>query len=210
MTTSDIINIVATVATAQLVCELLANHFIFASDTYERALGVLSRAQYKLKKLEDPGKVINEKQQKKLQMAKDDVAEAASNVSRRHTSPNFFTSVAFVILYRILGTEYNGKIVAVMPFAPWSLIRRFSMRGIVIDVENFEPSGGLTDPNQACSFLFVYILCTLAVKFFVSKAVGTKPPKGAEGGLMGMLDAPQNQKLLKQWGMDTETLSKND
>jgi uncharacterized membrane protein (DUF106 family) len=210
MTTSDIINIVVTVATTQLGCELLANYFIFRSDSYERVLGILSRATYKLTKLEDPSKVINEKQQKKLQKAKDEVAEAAANVARAHTSPSFFTSIVFLILYRILATEYYGKVVAILPFAPWSFIRRVTMRGLKFDVEQFEPSGGLTDPNQACSFIAVYILSTLSVKFVVSKIFGTKPPKGAGGGLMGMVDSPQGQKLLKNWGMDNESLGKED
>lgn len=210
MTTSDLANIVVTVAITQLGCELLANYFIFGAERYQRALGALSRAQYKLKKLEDPGKTINEKQQKKLQKAKDEVAEAASEVSKKHTSPSFFTSVVFIILYRILATEYYGKIVAVLPFAPWSFLRRLTSRGIEINVEQFEPSAGVTDPTQVCSFIAIYILATLAVKFYVSKAVGTKPPKGAEGGLMGMLESPQNQRMLKHWGMDTESLSKQD
>jgi len=213
MTTSDITNIVVTVAIVQLCCDLAANHFVFAQDAYQRAVGRLSREQFKLKKLQDQdkeGKVVTEKQQKKFQKAKADVAEASAEITKRHTAPSFFTSVVFFLLYRILATEYFGKVVAVLPFAPWSLIRKLSMRGLEIDLDKFQPGADITSPNQACSFLFIYVLSSLSVKFVVSKVVGTKPPKGAEGGIMSILDAPQSQKMLKNWGIDNESIYMKD
>jgi hypothetical protein len=125
-------------------------------------------------------------------------------------SASLFTSIAFLILYRILGTEYYGKVIAILPFVPFRLMRKLTMRGLEMDLTNFEPMEGISDPNQACSFLFVYMLTTFSVKFFVSHAFGTKPPYGTESGLMALADAPQTQKLLKQFGLDNESIDKTD
>lgn len=205
MTSAEIINVVVTVAVVQLVCDLLANHFIFGKERYQRLLGRLSREQFKLVK-EEAKEHVNEKQEKKLQKAKDDFAEASAEVARVHMSPKFFTSIAFVILYRILVTEYYGRSVAIVPFTPWKLVRKLSMRGIELKAgEAFEATAGMKDVNQACSFLFIYILSTLSIKHYVNQAFGTKPPKGADGGLMSMMDAPQSQRILKNFGMDNES-----
>eukprot|EP00547_Thalassionema_nitzschioides_P013908 CAMPEP_0194232078 /NCGR_PEP_ID=MMETSP0158-20130606/581_1 /TAXON_ID=33649 /ORGANISM="Thalassionema nitzschioides, Strain L26-B" /LENGTH=212 /DNA_ID=CAMNT_0038964795 /DNA_START=8 /DNA_END=646 /DNA_ORIENTATION=+ len=212
MPTAELNNIIITVGIVQLCCDLLANRYVFAHDSYQRSLGALSRAKFKFDKLkeqEEQGKLTGEKQLKKLQRAKDELSEMSANVAKIHTSPNIFTSVAFIILYRILGIEYSGKVIALLPFVPWKFIRKLTMRGI--DIDSLELEGNeVIDPRQACSFIFVYILTTLSVKFFVHRAIGVMPPKGADGGLLSMLDAPQNQKVLKQFGLDNETLYKED
>jgi uncharacterized membrane protein (DUF106 family) len=214
MTTGDIINIVATVAIVQLVCDLLANYYVFQQEPYQRLLGRLSRDQSKLKRLEaqetEAGGQLTDKQKKKLTQARKDVAECVAEVTKRHMLPNIYTAICFFLLYRIFGTEYSGKVVAILPFAPYAFIRRLTMRGIQIDADLFEPMDGIKDPNQACSILFIYMLSTISVKYYVNKAVGTRPPKGADVGVTGLIDAPQNQELLKYWGMDNETLGKVD
>jgi uncharacterized membrane protein (DUF106 family) len=213
MTTAEIINITVTVAVVQLICDLVANRVVFSTDSYQRLCGVLRRAQFKLSKLEEQekeGKLTGEKQLTKLKKAKNEVAEAAADIARKHISPTFFTSIVFLVLYRIFSTEYYGKAVAVLPFVPWKFFRRITMRGIDTENLHFEGVGTLKDPNQACSFVFIYILCTLSVKFFVNKAVAIKPPTGADGGLLSMRDDPQTQKMLKNWGLDNETLNKQD
>ena len=217
MTTADLIHIVATVAVVQLICDLLANHFIFRQEPYQRILGRLRSHQLKLKKMEalelEVGgntSLLTDKQQKKLAQTRTDVASIVMEVTNKHMVPNVYTGIVFFLLYRIFGTEFNGKLVAVLPFAPFAILRRLTMRGIQVDSVNFEPMIGIKDANQACSLLFVYLLSTISVKYFVNKAFGTRPPKGADKGLAGVIDAPQNQALLKYWGMDNETLGKMD
>lgn len=214
MTTGDIINIVATVAVVQLVCDLLANHYVFQQEPYQRLLGRLSRDQSKLKRLEaqeqEAGGQLTAKQQKKLAQAKMDLGEIVSEVTKKHMLPNIYTAICFFLLYRIFGTEYQGKVVAILPFAPYAFIRRLTMRGIQIDTELFEPMDGIQDPNQACSILFIYMLSTISVKYYVNKAFGTRPPKGADMGAAGILEAPQNKKLLEYFGFDFEPLGKVD
>ncbi len=217
MTTSDILYIISTVAVTQAVCDLLSNKFVFSSELYHHRLSSLERARIKRDKaIASPApnstsaKAID-KHNRKIQMAKDDFAMAASALSQKHFGPKMFSSLVFVMLYRILSFEYSGKIIAVLPYEPWGILRKLSMRGISFEdgyvlqsVVNPERIHGV---NQACGFLFIYLLCTMSVKFLVHNILGTQPPKGADQGFLNLLDDPRGQKVLKGLGVDTEEIN---
>jgi hypothetical protein len=132
-------------------------------------------------------------------------------VARRRIVTELGTFVVFLILARILGMEYKGKIVGLLPFHPFRLLRRVTMRGLTLDETFLLPESILeakaarvTSSAQVCGFLFIYILCTGSVKFLVSKLLGEKAPDGADKGLDTLLDAPQSQKLLESVGVDVQ------
>jgi hypothetical protein len=175
MTAADILRIATTVGTVQLLCDLISNWRIYGKEPYQRALGALSRAKWKRDKAladsKEAGGVVKkdakdtngkkgtkvDKHAKRLQRTEDDYLEAASEVARRHTVPSLFISVLFVILLRILGTEYKGQMVGILPFAPFSFLQRFFGRGLEFGDLDFESmSDKVTDTSQACSFVFVY------------------------------------------------------
>ena len=226
MTTADLISIVGAVALLQFVCDFLSHYLVYRKDPYQTLLGRLSRDQLKLQKLQetydDQSKkagrsegdavVLSEKQRKKLNQMKNDIADHAAEIAKKHMIPYFYSSIAFFLLYRILATEYSGKVVAVLPFAPPSILLRITMSGLPMEtpLPGFEPMLGIKDPTQVCSLLFIYLMATLTVKFYVNKAFGSKLPKGADNGIFALMDAPQTQKMLKSWGLDNESLGKVD
>lgn len=205
MTAPEILNVITTVAVTQIVVDLSSRWMVFGGDPYKRAVASLERAESRRDKLvascDTPAK--QEKQSKKLARYKEDVHDAAGDVARRHAVPGFFGSVIFLILYRVLSTEHVGKVIGVMPFVPFRLMRRLTLRGLSVSTPE---EGAEYNVYQACSFLFVYILCTVSVKFYVHKLVGVSPPKQAEGGFMTILDSPSNQRMLKSLGIDTDFL----
>ncbi len=217
MTTSDILYIISTVAVTQAVCDLLANKFVFSSEVYHDRLSSLERARIKRNKaISSPApnstsaKAID-KHNRKIKMAEDDYAMAASALSQKHIGPNMASSLVFIMLYRILSFEYSGTVIAVLPYEPWGILRKLSMRGISFEdgyelqsAVNVERIQGV---NQACGFLFIYLLCTMSVKFLVHNVLGTKPPKGADKGFMNLLDDPRGQKVLQGLGVDTEEIN---
>ena len=210
MTTSDIIHIVGTVLVVQLGCDYLSRRYIHTGELYQHQVRILERAQSKLARLE-ANSSDKEKHLKKLGQAKEDVQNAAGEVARRHGSPGVYVSILFVLLYRILATEYAGKVIAVLPFKPYGFVSYVVNRGI--DLKSVEiPDGVLpltgpvTDKTQACGFLFVYILATLSVKFYVTQAIGIPPPKGAEGGLMTVVESHYGKKAMKSLGINPEDL----
>jgi hypothetical protein len=49
-------------------------------------------------------------------------------------------------------------------------------------------------------------LAGLTVKYYVNKAVGTKPPKGADGGVQTIVDSPMGQAMARSLGIDPKDL----
>jgi hypothetical protein len=109
MTASDISSIVVTVGFCQLVIDLLSNHFVFKNDPYQRSIRTMERYKGKFVKAEADLKK-GEKHRKKYDRAKGDFQGACADVARRHFAPTMFTSLFFIILLRILGTEHGGKV----------------------------------------------------------------------------------------------------
>ena len=211
MTCSDLSTIVITVAVTQLICDLLARRFVFQKEPYERALARLGRMQFQQTKFQANNK--HDTTSKKAQRIQSDLDEARAHVAKQHTVPQILTSVVFIVLYRILTTEHAGHVIGVLPFTPpFKWVLRLTMRGIDFgDADMVLPSSSsVTDPTQAAAFLFIYGLCTLSVKYYVHEAVAVKPPKGADGGFMTIMDDPKNQKLLKVWGLDKGSMEEYD
>lgn len=195
MPAAEILRIAATVGSVQLVCNLIANQLVFKQETYQRALNNLSRTKAKLEKEKQSasaksdtaataaaaskrGGKLADKNAKRLKRAEDDHADAVGSVARIHVAPNILTSIVFVVLLRVLGTELKGTVVGVLPFAPFKFMRRITARGLQFEddaAQQFADMYPSTDDNpnpmvsdiaQACSFMFVYFLSTMSVKFY--------------------------------------------
>ena len=109
MTASEISSIVVTVGICQLIIDLISNYVVYQSDAYQRSIRLVERSKTKLSKAEaDLEK--SKKHQKKFDRAKADYSTSCADVARRHFIPNALSSVFFVILLRILGTEHKGKV----------------------------------------------------------------------------------------------------
>lgn len=218
MPASDIIYIISTVAIVQGICDSVANRFTFSSDVYKSRISALERAKAKRDKIvaqaaQNPINVnsnssakAKDKQMKKIQRAEDDFKVAITNVTQKHVVPNVLTTIVFYMLYKILNVEYQGKVVAILPFTPIKFLRRFTMRGLEFDPDFvFEGTAHrVQSMEQACGFLVVYMLATMSVKFVVKQIVGTKPPPDADKGFFAMLDDPRGQKFLTQLGVDVD------
>jgi hypothetical protein len=221
MTAAEILNLAVTVATVQILCDLVANWRVYSQEPYERAVGGLSRAKTKLERetvavareRQKPAEATKgtttkksgskaDKLSKRLKRAEDDHADALSLVARKHTVPGVFTSLVFVILLRILGAEHKGKIIGVLPFAPFPILQRLTARGLEFGPLLFEPdTDKVTDTSQACVFMFIYFLCGFSVKFYAGKLFGARPPAGAES-IMSLMDGPAGQKMMRSMGVD--------
>jgi len=215
MTADDIIRVAITVSVAQVVVDLMARQFVYKRDPYQKAVSALERAQTKYSKLEKetasktPGKQ-QEKVQKRLNVAKDDLGAARGDVAKRHSGPGILSGFLFMILFRILGAEHYGKVMGVLPFTPFRLLQKLTLRGLDfgddLAITAFHESKGVDTVQQACSFAIIYLLCNVGVKFYVHKLVGEAAPSGAEGGIMAVMDDPKVARGLKQMGLDPDDL----
>lgn len=63
--------------------------------------------------------------------------------------------------------RFDGRVVAKLPFVPLSWIQGLSHRNL--------PGDDYTD----CSFIFVYILCTMSIRQNIQKILGFAPSRAA-------------------------------
>ena len=203
----------------------------------------------------------NEKNSKKHSILESDYKEAVGVVASLHVTPNIISTLIFLIVLRILGTEYSGHVVAVLPFEPIPFVRRLTHRGLNYGLPNVKELSNLivlvpsaTDATatvttaekivtisassddskkendgdnnnegtkqqqekvhvrsaaQACSFMFLYMLSTISIKFYIHKLIGVQPPSDSQG-LMSILESTTGQRLLyTATGMDANDIVKN-
>lgn len=200
MPCSEILRIVTTVATVQMICDLVAYWRIFSREPYQRAIEQLDRLKVKWDQVQakeanasSKGSKKQDQNQKRVKRAEDDYKNALANVTRRHTVPNFFTSLVFLILMKVLGTELKGHIIAILPFEPFKILQKMTARNLEFNeagVAALEDAGSKV--VQACGFTFIYVLTSMSVKFYVHQLFGYKPPYGAEN-LTTLVDSPMGQ-----------------
>jgi hypothetical protein len=256
MTAHDIFQIVSTVAVVQLLCDIVAHYAIYQSKAYLRLLEQLEDSKAKLQaaqrkaKLEDEknktdvavknkdvksnnkkqsGGKQNERSQKLLQRLEQDHADVLQGISMRHTLHSATTAIIFLILMRIFGTEHKGRILAVLPFVPYQILRRITARGLQFDSNWLSIDGpiieailgemntksrssagvmaGLNNVGQMASFTFIYMLTAMSVKYYVHQLIATKPPAGAESFFAAVADSPRSQAYVKNTiGVDLKEL----
>lgn len=241
MTVSDIGKIAFSVACTELISCILSRKIIFQSESYAKTANSFERAKFRRDKTaaslaakkaarekqpQQASQKSIDKEEKKLQRENEEMSAYAAEVARRHTMASFYSSIAFLILYRILAAEYAGKVVGLLPFEPFNLLRRITFRGLsdrtFVEVHShwLQSKGGgpeatvpggkgpitpdVASAGQACAFAFIYVLCSLSVKMMVNMAFGTKPPPGADDGVGTLMEAPQSQKMMKNFGLDAE------
>jgi hypothetical protein len=115
----------------------------------------------------------------------------------------------FFILLRILGAEYKGKVIGVLPFVPYNIVSKITARGLdwtnVVASNDVELETQLVT-KQAISFLCIYVLSTFTAKFYVHKLVGIQPPKGADQGFTTLAESPMIRSTLSSFGIDPDDL----
>lgn len=206
MTGSEILNIVVTVGFSQLVIDLLSSYIVFRGEDYQRLIKNMERSKSKLDRAEADLK-RSDKHQKKVERAQAEYSTACADVARKHMLPSLASSVYFFLLLKILGTEYQGRVMGVLPFVPFNIVKGVTGRGLDwTDVPLEALAGTKLVPNQAFSFLCVYILAGLSVKYYVNKLVATKPPPGADRGVMSVIDSPAGHHIARSFGLNPDDL----
>jgi hypothetical protein len=155
MTSSEILNIVITVGFCQLIIDLLANYFVYNNDPYERSVRSMERYKIKLFKVSNELKKSEKKYRKKYDRAETDYSASCADVARRHFPPNMLSSIFFVILLRILGTEHKGK---VRFFLRLLYITLCIMLFYSIQFNSIQFNSILTIPYFPSSFSFLYYI----------------------------------------------------
>jgi hypothetical protein len=87
-------------------------------------------------------------------------------------------SFTFMALMGMFNTLFDGRVVAKLPFEPISLLQGLSHRNLM--------GNDYTD----CSFIFLYILCTMSIRQNVQKLFGNAPSRAASKLAGGLFQPP--------------------
>ena len=213
MTVSAIGHIAFAVGATELISCVLARKFIFQSESYTRTVSAFERAKARrdktvaslaAKQAQPKSQKSTEKDKKKFERENEEMKSLAAEVARRHTLANFYQSIAFLLLYRVLSAEYAGKVVALLPFQPFKLMQKMTLRGLTLPSETTLVFPDVSNASQACGFAFIYIMCSFSIKMMVNMSLGTKPPPGADDGVGTMMETPQSRKMMETFGVNAD------
>ncbi|XP_022364436.1 calcium load-activated calcium channel isoform X2 [Enhydra lutris kenyoni] len=113
----------------------------------------------------------NERQEEKLKNNNRDL-------SMVRMKSMFAIGFCFTALMGMFNSIFDGRVVAKLPFTPLSYIQGLSHRNL------------LGDDTTDCSFIFLYILCTMSIRQNIQKILGLAPSRAATKQAGGFLGPP--------------------
>jgi len=150
---------------------------VYRTEKYQKLKMEVERQCKKLeKRKEATGESIIKNQKKKLDREEEKLKTNTRDLSLVKMKSMFAIGLAFTALLSIFNSIFDGRIVAKIPFHPISFIVGISHRNL--------PGNDYTD----CSFIFLYILCTMAIRQNVQKLLGFSPSRAVAkqgGGMFG-------------------------
>ena len=174
------------------VCELISWFLVYRRDDYQRLYVQFTNASKRLeRKKEVPAQLKKgEKKDKKLVMlerefghAKRDMVAFKVRIRRANqinacsmcltgavlaqSRCNMLTALFHSVTFFTLKASYDGMVLARLPFIPFGFVQSVSHRNV--------PGNDM----QECSIIFIYMLCSLAIKPNLQKILGHETPRSA-------------------------------
>jgi len=143
---------------------------VYRTEKYQKLKSEIEKQSKKLeKKKEAHGEAANLDRSKKRKIEADE--EKLKNSNRDLTMVKmksmFAIGFAFTALLSMFNSIFDGRVVAKLPFTPIYWIQGLSHRNLLGE--------DMTD----CSFIFLYILCTMSIRQNIQKALGFAPSRAA-------------------------------
>ncbi|KAI7684817.1 Calcium load-activated calcium channel, partial [Sarcoptes scabiei] len=137
---------------------------VYRTEKYKKLKNEVEKRCKKLeRKKETFGETRDRQQKKKLEREE----EKLKNHNRDLSMVKMKSMFAIGITFTSLLSMFNNIVVAKLPFVPINWIQGLSHRNL--------PGNDLTD----CSFIFLYILCTMSIRQNIQKVLGFAPSRSA-------------------------------
>ncbi|XP_025113636.1 calcium load-activated calcium channel-like [Pomacea canaliculata] len=170
-----------------LIGEGLTWLLVYRTEKYQKLKAEVEKQSKKLERQKEAGsegtdrnaKKKLERQEEKLKNHSRDLLWLVLNSDSFVKMKSMFAiGFAFTALLSMFNTIFDGRVVATLPFTPISLIQGISHRNL--------PGEDYTH----CSFIFLYILCTMSIRQNIQKMLGLAPSRAASKQGAGFFTPP--------------------
>jgi len=178
---SDTLLILFISTTTALASEGLTWILVYRTEKYKKLKNEVEKQSKKLeKKKENASEGIDKGAKKKLERQEEKLKTNNRDLSFVKMKSMLVIGFTFTALLSMFNSIFDGRVVAKLPFTPISWIQGVSHRNL--------PGSDYTD----CSFIFIYILCTMSIRQNIQKVLGFAPSRAAskQGGAGGFFTPP--------------------
>ncbi|ESO09263.1 hypothetical protein HELRODRAFT_156425 [Helobdella robusta] len=164
MIADTILIVVISIVTA-LFGEGLTWVLVYRTDKYKKLKNEVEKQSKKLEKQKETVAIdtSDRNHKKKLERQEEKLKTNNRDLSMVKMKSVFAIGIAFTALLSI----FEGRVVAKLPFVPISWLQNISHRNLIGE--------DYTD----CSFIFLYILCTMSIRQNIQKMLGFAPSRSA-------------------------------
>uniref|UniRef100_A0A915D0L1 Calcium load-activated calcium channel n=1 Tax=Ditylenchus dipsaci TaxID=166011 RepID=A0A915D0L1_9BILA len=178
-----------------LLGEGLTYVLVYRSDEYKRLKFSMERKTKKLERkketVESAGSssTANKTQKRKIEKEEERLKATNRDLSMFRMKSMLAIGFVFTALLSTFSSIFEGRVVAKLPFLPISWIQGLSHRNLMVN--------DFTD----CSFIFLYILCTMSIRQNLQKMLGFTPSRALTrqtqgmGGLFGAQSPTQTNQF---------------
>ncbi|KAK3539983.1 hypothetical protein QTP70_019629 [Hemibagrus guttatus] len=197
---ADTILIVFISVCTALLAEGITWVLVYRTDKYKRLKAEVEKQSKKLeKKKETITESAGRQQKKKIERQEEKLKNNNRDLSMVRMKSMFAIGFCFTALMGMFNSivvcksvdlrirftfqfffhlSFDGRVVAKLPFVPLSYIQGLSHRNL------------LGEDYTDCSFIFLYILCTMSIRQNIQKMLGLAPSRAATKQAGGFLGPP--------------------
>ncbi|CAI4221502.1 unnamed protein product [Auanema sp. JU1783] len=162
---SDCLLIIGIALCTALAGEGLTYLLVYRSEEYKRLTAEMERKTKRLEKKKLEADVSDKNTKKRLERDEERLKATNRDMSMFKMKSMFAIGLAFTALLSTFNSIFDGRVVAKLPFVPISFIQGLSHRNL------------LGDDFTDCSFIFLYILCTMTIRQNLQKFLGFAPSR---------------------------------
>ncbi|OQR77276.1 transmembrane and coiled-coil domain-containing protein 1-like [Tropilaelaps mercedesae] len=141
---------------------------VYRTEKYQRLKAEVEKQSKKIEKKKETGAGVSDSdkaQKKRLEREEERLRVNNRDLSLVKMKSMFAIGIAFTALLSCFNSIFDGRVVAKLPFIPLSWFQGLSHRNLAGD--------DFTD----CSFIFLYVLCTMSIRQNVQKVLGFAPSR---------------------------------
>merc|ERR1711862_300615 len=140
---------------------------VYRAEKYRFLKHDIERQTKKLEKKKEEKNLLDRTQKRKIEREEERLKSTNRDLMMVKMKSMFAIGFAFTSLPSMFNSIFDGKVVAKLPFTPITWLQGLSHRNL------------LGDDYTECSFIFLYILCTMSIRQNIQKALGFAPSRAA-------------------------------